>query len=63
MPLPERDLSPRRSPGAGAHALREHAVEVLLGPELAHVVALVAWREDDHVVVAGADGRSTSGES
>ncbi len=62
MPLRDRDLAPVTSPAAPGAAvdpdLRERALDVLLAPDLAHVVALVAWRDGEQVVVADAGGRS-----
>ncbi len=62
VPLPTRTLAPHVSPGhrdtAERTALRERALDVLLADDLARVVALVAWREGDRVVVADARGRS-----
>ncbi|MCW2777461.1 MAG: type phosphodiesterase/nucleotide pyrophosphatase [Frankiales bacterium] len=58
MPLRDRDLSPTVSPGTPTTSLRERALEVLLAPELAHVVALVCWQDGDSVVVADSRGRS-----
>ncbi len=46
------------SAGDAAPDLRERALDVLLAPELAHVVALVAWRDGADVVVADSRGRS-----
>jgi phosphonoacetate hydrolase len=57
VPLPSRDLAATVSSGAPGD-LRERALDVLLDPSLAHVVALVAWREDGDVLVADALGRS-----
>ncbi|MCW2605900.1 MAG: type phosphodiesterase/nucleotide pyrophosphatase [Frankiales bacterium] len=63
MPLRDRDLTPSVSRGGGttgpaAGALRERALDVLLDPALAHVVALVAWPEGEQVVVADSCGRA-----
>ena len=55
MPLRDRDLRAVGGPGAPG-ALRERALEVLLDPALAHVVALVAWKDGDVVHVADAGG-------
>lgn len=58
MPLPNRDLLARTSAGV-AGALRERALGVLLADDLAHIVDLVAWREDELVHVADSTGHST----
>jgi len=56
VPLPSRDhgASPV-SPGADGY-LRDRALDVLLDPELAHVVDLVCWLEKGLVHVADAKG-------
>ena len=60
----DRDLAPssprRRRPRPGA-GLRERALAVLLDPALAHVVALVAWRDGDRVRRRRRRGRSALG--
>ena len=60
MPLPSRDLTAapvvRPGPGSPSADLRERALEVLLDPALAHVVALVCWRDGDVVHVADSGG-------
>jgi hypothetical protein len=58
MPLPDRRYDAHVASGDAA-ALRERALQVLTGPELAHVVDLVAWREGDLVLVAAHRGRSS----
>lgn len=58
MPLPDRTYAAHVSSGDTA-ALRERALAVLTGPELAHVVDLVAWKDGDLVHVAAHRGRST----
>ena len=63
MPLPSRDLTAApvvRAPSGGSlAALRERALDVLLDPALAHVVALVCWRDGDAVHVADSAGHVT----
>ena len=52
MPLPFRDLTAtvvRPQEGGAVADVRERALEVLLGPALAPVVALVCWRDGDLV--------------
>lgn len=58
VPLPTRSLTPLISPGV-AGDLRGRALEVLLRPDLEHVVDLVCWREGDLVHVADSRGHST----
>ena len=58
MPLPNRDLPARTSIGTGG-TLRERALAVLLARDLAHIVALVAWRDGGLVHVAHSAGHST----
>lgn len=60
MPLPTRDPTAVTSSGTGGglDLLRERALEVLLGDDLAAAVALVCWRDGDDVVVADSRGRS-----
>ena len=60
MPLPTRDLTAVTSAASvpGSAPLRDRALEVLLGDELAPVVALVCWRDGDDVLVADRGGRS-----
>ncbi len=70
MPLPSRDLAATATstavhtgsaPGPNPEdlpELRERALAVLLDASLAHVVDLVAWRDDALVHVADADGHS-----
>jgi hypothetical protein len=58
VPLPSRGYPAFTSPGELAD-LRARALAVLTEPGLAHVVDLVAWREDDLVHVAAHRGRST----
>ena len=56
MPLPSRDHGAAPvSPGADGY-LRDRALDVLLAPDLAHVVALVCWLEKGLVHVADARG-------
>lgn len=56
MPLPSRDhRAAPTSPGADGY-LRERALDVLLDPDLAHVVDLVCWVEKGLVHVADAKG-------
>ncbi|GAC1445137.1 MAG: hypothetical protein NVSMB55_24460 [Mycobacteriales bacterium] len=56
MPLPSRDHGQAPvSPGADGH-LRDRALDVLLDPELAHVVDLVCWLEKGLVHVADSKG-------
>jgi phosphonoacetate hydrolase len=59
VPSPDRDTSPRVTlgevPPAGAD-LREAALEVLLSPELAEIVDLVAWPDGDYLMVANSAG-------
>ncbi len=59
MPLRSRDLAPVVSPPGSPGALRDRALDVLLDPGLASVVALVCWRDGDLVHVADAEGHST----
>ena len=60
MPLPSRDLTAARVAEAGGGVdLRERALDVLLDPALAHVVALVCWRDGDAVHVADSEGHVT----
>ena len=63
MPLPSRDLTAptvvRPGPDAPATAERERSLAVLLDPALAHVVALVCWRDGDTVHVADSEGHVT----
>ena len=61
MPLPSRpyDAHVAAAPAPGSAARREQALRVLLAPDLAHVVALVCWREGDLVHVADSTGHST----
>ena len=59
MPEPDRDTSATVSPGAAGddvRRLRDRALEVLLSPALAPAVALVAWRDGEHVHAADRDG-------
>ncbi len=58
VPLPSRDYPAFTNAGELAD-LRVRALEVLIGPGLAHVVDLVAWREGDLVHVAARRGHST----
>ena len=60
MPLPSRDLTATTvvRPGSGG-ALRERALDVLLAPALADVVALVCWRDGQAVHVADREGHVT----
>jgi hypothetical protein len=58
VPLPSRDYPAVTHAGELAD-LRERALAVLTAPELAHVVDLVAWREDDLVHVAAHRGHAT----
>ena len=56
MPLPSRDHAAAPvSPGADGY-LRDRALDVLLAPDLEHVVALVCWIEKGLVHVADARG-------
>ena len=56
MPLPSRDHGAAPvSPGADGY-LRDRALDVLLAPDLEHVVALVCWIEKGLVHVADARG-------
>ena len=57
VPLPSRSFPPHVSNGS-PEALRERALAVLLAPDLAHVVDLVAWAEPDGVHVADSTGHS-----
>lgn len=58
MPLPARDLAAHVSAGGPLDdELRERALAVLLADDLAHVVALVAWRDGERVLVADSRGR------
>jgi hypothetical protein len=61
VPLPSRDLTAARVVRAGSADidLRARALEVLLDPALAHVVALVCWRDGDAVHVANSAGQVT----
>jgi phosphonoacetate hydrolase len=61
VPSPDRDVSARVTPGAPAApaaraAIREAALGVLLDPQLADVVDVVAWRDGGYVMVANAAG-------
>ncbi|HVF19406.1 MAG TPA: alkaline phosphatase family protein [Mycobacteriales bacterium] len=57
MPLPDRVLDAATGPGDGADPrLRERALAVLTAPDLAHVVDLVAYADDDVIHVVNADG-------
>ncbi len=60
MPLPTRDLSAttvvRPGDSAAPGELRDRALDVLLDPALALVVALVCWREGDDVHAADSAG-------
>ncbi len=64
MPSPDRDTSARVTVAAARPAdlavrnPREAALQVLLRPELAGIVDLVAWREGAYVMVANAAGRA-----
>jgi phosphonoacetate hydrolase len=60
VPLPSREFPAHISTGDVAD-LRRRALDVLLRPELAHVVDLVAWREADGVHVADSLGHSVLG--
>jgi hypothetical protein len=57
VPLPERELTPTRSDGELTD-VRGRALEVLLSPDLAHVVDLVAYADGPEIEVAAARGRS-----
>jgi phosphonoacetate hydrolase len=63
VPLPSRDLTAapvvRAPSGHSLAVLRERALEVLLDPALAHVVALVCWRDGQAVHVADSAGHVT----
>ncbi len=63
MPLPSRDLTAapvvRPGPGGASEGLRERALDVLLDPALASVVALVCWRDGDVVHAADSGGHVT----
>ena len=63
MPLPSRDLTVapvlRAGDGADLDELRRRALEVLLAPALAPVVALVCWRDGEVVHVADSEGQVT----
>jgi phosphonoacetate hydrolase len=68
VPSPDRDnsarlTSPSPAGAAGRAELRDAALEVLLDPQLAGVVDLVAWRDGEDLVVANSFGRAraTSG--
>jgi phosphonoacetate hydrolase len=60
VPLPSRDLSAspvlRTRSGQTTDALRDRALDVLLDPQLAHVVDLVSWSEKGLVHVADSAG-------
>lgn len=63
MPSPDRDTSARltiAADSAGASPIgenpREAALQVLLAPDLAEIVDMVAWREGAYVMVANAAG-------
>ena len=63
VPDPARDTSATTSPAAPGGpqeddlaALRTRALDVLLSDDLAHVVALAAWRDGEHVHAADALG-------
>jgi hypothetical protein len=68
VPSPDRDNAARltlaETPAADARhgasrstrEARDAALEVLLRPELAGIVDLVAWREGDHLMVANSEG-------
>jgi phosphonoacetate hydrolase len=62
VPLPSREFPAHSGPEPAQEDLAElrgRALEVLLRPELAHVVELVAWREGELVHVADSTGHST----
>jgi phosphonoacetate hydrolase len=58
VPLPSRSFEAFVSSGELA-SVRAKALEVVLRPDLAHIVDLVAWREGDLVHVANSKGHST----
>ena len=59
MPSPDRDTTARVTladlPPAGGDR-RKAALEVLLSPELAEIVDLVAWPDGDYLMVANSAG-------
>ena len=57
MPLPSRDFPAYVSPGDLAD-LRARALDVLLSPQLAPIVDVVAWRDGSDVHVADSTGHS-----
>ena len=68
MPSPDRDNSARlTTPLEAAQRrvsdVRAAALEVLLDPELAEIVDLVAWREGTDLMVANSTGRARAGAS
>ncbi len=59
MPSPERDTAARVTLAETPYAvgdLRRAALEVLLRPEIAEIVDMVAWREGDYLMVANSSG-------
>ena len=58
MPLPSRDYDAFVNAGELTE-LRARALDVLLHPDLAHIVDVVAWRSEDLVHVADSTGRCT----
>ena len=58
VPSPDRDTSERLTPGAtkAVQDAREAALEVLLDPELAGIVDLVAWQDAGYLMVANSAG-------
>ena len=61
VPLPTRSFEPWTADGHGED-LRERALTVLLAPELAHIVDLVAWPSAEGVHVADAQGHVVLGQ-
>jgi hypothetical protein len=59
VPLPSRDLTATVVHADSGPGLRERALDVLLDPALARVVAVVCWRDDDAVHVADSQGHVT----
>ncbi len=58
--MPLQDRVPHTATGDGAHdelaTLRERALDVLTAPELEHMVDLVAYADEDHLVVVNSRG-------
>lgn len=63
VPAPFRDHGAAISPTGAAGHLRDRALDVLLDPDLAHIVDLVCWVEKGLVHVADAKGHVALGRS